>query len=192
MLYFDRQRPDLVAGRASWITGRAPPCWPKANARSSTPTSTGSTAWCRMTRRPVSAMLAAFRQRDVYLINGTADIDPMADGLDRDCPGLLQGRFRLERGQRYYSTSVISSDRRSTRTSSWSWFPASRTPAARCSGARPANRSSSSMQTARRNSRPGRNPSAAKFTLVIHGGGGVRDRAEFAAKPGLEKPIATG
>jgi L-asparaginase / beta-aspartyl-peptidase len=27
----------------------------------------------------------------------------------------------------------------------------------------------------------------AKFTLVIHGGGGVRDRAEFAAKPGLEK-----
>ncbi|MGQ0642914.1 MAG: hypothetical protein ACT4P6_19380 [Gemmatimonadaceae bacterium] len=55
-----------------------------------------------MKRRSISAMLASFRQRDVFLLQGLEDRDPMHDGVDRECPALLQGNFRLERGKRYY------------------------------------------------------------------------------------------
>jgi hypothetical protein len=47
-------------------------------------------------------MVAAFREREVFMLQGLQDTDPNGDGVDRDCPALLQGRFRLERGQRYY------------------------------------------------------------------------------------------
>ena len=151
VLYFDRQRPDLIAGKGFVDYRARTPVLAEGECKEFNTYKYGLDGMVPyMTRRLVAAMLASFRKREVFLFQGTSDIDPMADGLDRDCPGLLQGRFRLERGQRYYDTSAISSDARSTRTSSWSWLPASRTPAARCSGARPANPSSSSMQTARR------------------------------------------
>ena len=103
MLYFDRQRPDLVAGKGFVDYRSRIPVLADGECKEFNTYKYGLDGMVPyMTRRPVSAMLAAFRTRDVYLINGTADIDPMADGLDRDCPGLLQGRFRLERGQRYY------------------------------------------------------------------------------------------
>ena len=103
MLYFDRQRPDLIAGKGFVDYRSRIPVLAEGECKDFNTYKYGLDGLVPyMTRRPVSAMLAAFRKRDVYLINGTADIDPMADGLDRDCPGLLQGRFRLERGQRYY------------------------------------------------------------------------------------------
>jgi hypothetical protein len=103
LLYFDRQRPDLVSGggfvdyssRTPAVAGGECPEFNqyKYGLDSLVP---------YMTRRPVAEMLAGFRTRDVFLLLGLADTALVADGLDRECPAMLQGRFRLERGQRYY------------------------------------------------------------------------------------------
>jgi pimeloyl-ACP methyl ester carboxylesterase len=103
VLYFDRQRPDLVSGKG-FIDYRArAPVLAGAECREFNTYKYGLDGMAPyMTRRPVSAMLASFRKREVFLLQGLADTDPNADGLDKDCSAMLQGRFRLERGQRYY------------------------------------------------------------------------------------------
>jgi len=55
-----------------------------------------------MDRRPMSEVLEAFRQRDVWIFNGMDDNDPDRADLDKSCSAALQGAHRLERGQRYY------------------------------------------------------------------------------------------
>lgn len=55
-----------------------------------------------MTRRPLSQMTADFRDREVHLLQGLEDNDPEHGSLDDSCPGMVQGRHRLERGRRYY------------------------------------------------------------------------------------------
>jgi hypothetical protein len=103
VLYFDRQRPDLVAGKGFVDYRSRTPVLAEGECKEFNTYKYGLDGMVPyMTRRPAAAMLASFRKREVFLFQGTSDIDPMADGLDRDCPGLLQGRFRLERGQRYY------------------------------------------------------------------------------------------
>ena len=103
VLYFDRQRPDLIAGKGFVDYRSRTPVLAEGECKEFNTYKYGLDGMVPyMTRRPVAAMLASFRKREVFLFQGTSDIDPMADGLDRDCPGLLQGRFRLERGQRYY------------------------------------------------------------------------------------------
>jgi pimeloyl-ACP methyl ester carboxylesterase len=103
VLYFDRQRPDLsaesgfidYADEVPVVEGEACPGFNRYKY-----------GWDDrveyMTRRPIEDMLAEFRNREVILFQGAADNDPEGGGVDRDCPGLMQGRFRLERGQRYY------------------------------------------------------------------------------------------
>jgi hypothetical protein len=103
VLYFDRQRPDLVSGKGFIDYRLRAPVVADSLCHEFNSYKYGLDGMVPyMTRRPVSAMLAAFRTRDVYVFLGTSDIDPNADGLDKDCPAMLQGRFRLERGQRYY------------------------------------------------------------------------------------------
>jgi len=103
VLYFDRQRPDLSAdsGFIDYTDDV-----PVVDGEACTDFNEYKYGWEDrveyMTRRPIEDMLADFQEREVILFQGTADNDPQGGGLDRDCPGLLQGRFRLERGQRYH------------------------------------------------------------------------------------------
>jgi hypothetical protein len=103
VLYFDRQRPDL-SGDTGFI-----------DYSDTTPVVGGvecpgfnryKYGWedrvPYMTRRSIEEMLAGFRERQVFLFQGLEDNDPDGEGVDRSCPGLLQGRYRLERGRRYY------------------------------------------------------------------------------------------
>lgn len=103
VLYFDRQRPNLTAA-SGFIDygGRIPmvasePC-PNFNEYKYGMDDRDP----YMTRRPVADMLAGFRQRDVWIFNGLEDNDPGGGGVDQSCPGALQGRYRLQRGRRYY------------------------------------------------------------------------------------------
>ena len=50
----------------------------------------------------VTTMVEKFRNREIVVLLGTKDNDPKHKGLDKKCPGMLQGRTRLERGLRYY------------------------------------------------------------------------------------------
>ncbi|MCB9232369.1 MAG: alpha/beta fold hydrolase [Bacteroidia bacterium] len=50
----------------------------------------------------VENMRAAYGRRKVIYLLGEEDNDPMAEGLDKDCGGMLQGENRLERGKAYY------------------------------------------------------------------------------------------
>ncbi|MGD2121603.1 MAG: hypothetical protein PVJ76_07655 [Gemmatimonadota bacterium] len=54
-----------------------------------------------MRRRPTTDMLAAFRRRDIWILNGMLD-NQVSPDMDPTCPAALQGRHRLERGRRYY------------------------------------------------------------------------------------------
>lgn len=195
VLYFDRQRPDLVTGRGFIDYRSRIPVLAGGECREFNTYKYGLDGLVPyMTRRPVAAMLASFRQREIYLLQGEADTDPMADGLDRDCPGMLQGRYRLERGQRYYEYlgQFFGAEIYNTK------FLAL-TPGVGHSGANmfkstagkpmifiDADRAAAAMRQQDERKPP------SKFTLVIHGGGGVRDRAEFAAKPELEKDYRNG
>lgn len=103
VLYFDQQRPDLTADsgfidytdQVPVVEGESCPDFNQYKYGLEDRVE-------YMTRRPVEEMLAGFEDREVLLFQGTADSDPQGGGLDRDCPGLMQGRFRLERGKRYY------------------------------------------------------------------------------------------
>ena len=103
MLYFDHRRPDLVAGEGLVnYRGRAPfvaggDCLGFNRYKYGLD---GRVPY--MTRRPAAALLASFRERELFLFQGLEDNDPTGDGVDRDCSALLQGRHRLERGKRYY------------------------------------------------------------------------------------------
>ena len=195
MLYFDRQRPDLVAGKGFVDYRSRIPVLAEGECKDFNTYKYGLDGLVPyMTRRPVSAMLAAFRTRDLYLINGTADVDPMADGLDRDCPGLLQGRFRLERGQRYYEYLGHFFGPEIYKNKFLVLVPGVAHAGGemfRSAAGKPLIFiDADSAAKAIRDQDTTRPP--AKFTLVIHGGGGVRERAEFAAKPGLEKAYRDG
>ena len=190
LLYFDRQRPDLVAGKGFVDYRSRTPVLAEGECKEFNTYKYGLDGLVPyMTRRPVSAMLASFRKREVFLFQGTADIDPMADGLDRDCPGLLQGRFRLERGQRYYEYLGHFLGPEVYKTKFLVLAPGIAHAGGemfRSAAGKPiifidADRAAAAIRDEEARVPP------AKFTLVIHGGGGVRDRAEFAAKPGLEK-----
>lgn len=103
VLYFDRQRPDLASSKG-FIDYRARvPTWGGAECTDFNTYKYGLDGMVPyMTRRPVSAMLLSFRERDVVLFQGLADTSQTAADLDKECAAMLQGRFRLERGQRYY------------------------------------------------------------------------------------------
>jgi len=56
-----------------------------------------------------------YRQREVIYLLGSEDNDPNAPGLDKNCPAMLQGLHRFERGliyynyiQHYYGPSIVS------------------------------------------------------------------------------------
>src|SRR5262245_26291676 len=195
VLYFDRQRPDLISGKGFIDYRSRIPVLAGGECREFNTYKYGLDGMVPyMTRRPVSAMLASYRQRDVYMFQGTADVDTDADGLDKRCPGMLQGRFRLERGQRYHeylgqffgpeiykhkflvlSDGIAHSAGEMFRSATGKpiiFFDADKAAAVlrQDDAAKPAT----------------------KFALVIHGGGGVRERAEFAAKPSLEKAYRDG
>jgi hypothetical protein len=51
----------------------------------------------------VTQIRSQFSPRDVVYLLGEADTDPNDDGLDTDCPAMLQGNQRLERGTIYYN-----------------------------------------------------------------------------------------
>jgi hypothetical protein len=103
VLYFDRQRPDLIAGKG-FVDYRSQV--PIVDGRECAEFNNYKYGLDQlvpyMTRRPMADMVAAFREREVFMLQGLNDTDPNGDGVDRDCPALLQGRFRLERGKRYY------------------------------------------------------------------------------------------
>lgn len=54
-----------------------------------------------MARLDAQELIAQYRSRDVTYLLGTSDADVNDDGLDKRCGGMLQGRFRLERGLNY-------------------------------------------------------------------------------------------
>lgn len=101
VLYFDRQRPDLIAGegfvdyrgRVPLVAGSECPDFNRYRYGLD-----GRVSY--MTQRPVAAMLAGFRGRDVVLFLGLADT--LMAGTGDSCRALLQGRHRLEKGKRYY------------------------------------------------------------------------------------------
>ena len=104
VLYFDRQRPDLSAeegfvdyrGRVPLVAGSE--CVNFNRYRRGLAELAERAPY--MTRRPVAAMLAGFRERELVLFQGLADTLPR--GLaSQSCEG-LQGRYRLEMGKRYY------------------------------------------------------------------------------------------
>jgi beta-aspartyl-peptidase (threonine type) len=190
VLYFDRQRPDLISGKGFVDYTSQPPVFAGGVCREFNRYKYGLDGMVSyMTRRPVAAMLAGFRQRDVFLFQGLADTDTLDDGLDRDCPAMLQGRFRLERGQRYYEylghffgpdiykTKFIAFAPGIGHSSPQMFISAVGKPLIFIN----ADSAAASLRPQNGTRAP------RKFTLVIHGGGGVRDRAEFAAKPGLEQ-----
>jgi L-asparaginase / beta-aspartyl-peptidase len=190
VLYFDRQRPDLVAGKGFVDYRARTPVLAEGECKAFNTYKYGLDELVPyMKRRPVAAMLASFRQRDVFLFQGESDIDPMADGLDRDCPGLLQGRFRLERGKRYYEYLGHFFGPEVYKTKFIAFAPGighnAREMFASAAGKPIIFINADSAAAALRQQAERTLP--AKFTLVIHGGGGVRERAEFAARPGLEK-----
>ena len=151
VLYFDRQRPDLVAGKGFVDYRSRTPVLAEGECKEFNTYKYGLDGMVPyMTRRPVAAMLASFRKRDVFLLTEQRTSIRWPTDWIAIVPACCREGSGSSADSATTSTSAISSDPRSTRTSSWSWLPASRTPAARCSGARPANRSSSSMQTARR------------------------------------------
>ena len=188
VLYLDRQRPDLIAetgfvdyrGRVPFVDGRD--CLEfnkyKYGLEEMVP---------YMTRRPVAAMLASFRQREVFMFQGLEDKNPMGDGVDRDCPALLQGRFRLERGKRYYDYlgHFFGPEIYKTKFiefapgiahSGGQMFLSERGKAIIFVNA---DSAAAALESFTQSPPP-------SFALAIHGGGGVRSRAEFAANPKLE------
>lgn len=195
VLYFDRSRPDLTA-ESGFI-----------DYRSRTPLVGGEE--CRdfnrykygfdgrteyMTRRPVAAMLAGFREREVYLFQGLADNDPAGDGVDRDCPAMLQGRYRLERGQRYYEYwgHFFGPEAYGTKRIEYAEGVGHHSGEMFLSG--PGRRivffdvdSAAASLADTERAEPERS-----FALAIHGGGGVRDPEEFAADPELERAYRAG
>jgi beta-aspartyl-peptidase (threonine type) len=195
VLYFDRQRPDLVTGKGFIDYRSRVPVLAGGECRDFNTYKYGLDGMVPyMTRRPVAAMLASFRQREVYLLQGESDTDPNADGLDLDCPGRLQGRFRLERGQRYYEYLGHFFGPEIYKTKFLSLTPGVGHSGAnmfKSDAGKPiiffdADKAAAAMRQQDQQKPP------SKFALVIHGGGGVRDRAEFAAKPELEKAYRAG
>jgi beta-aspartyl-peptidase (threonine type) len=195
VLYFDRQRPDLITGKGFIDYRSRIPVLATGECREFNTYKYGLDEMVPyMTRRPVAAMLASFRQREIYLLQGEADTDPMADGLDRDCPGMLQGRFRLERGQRYYEYLGHFFGPEIYQTKFLALTPGVGHSAAemfKSKAGKPIIFIDADNAAAAMRQREQQKP-ASKFTLVIHGGGGVRDRAEFAAKPELAKAYRDG
>jgi hypothetical protein len=103
LLYFDRQRPDLITGRGFIdYTTRIPVLSTGECPEFNTYKYGLDRLVPYMSRRPVAALLEGYRRREVIHFQGLADTDPDDSGLDRECGGMLQGRFRLERGKRYY------------------------------------------------------------------------------------------
>jgi L-asparaginase / beta-aspartyl-peptidase len=190
VLYFDRQRPDLISGKGFIDYRTRTPVLAEGECREFNTYKYGLDGMVPyMTRRPVSAMLASYRQREVFMFQGLSDIDPNADGLDKDCPGMLQGRFRLERGQRYYEYLGHFFGPEIYKTKFLVLSPGV-AHSAREMFSSPSGKplifiNADSAAAALRQSKATQPP--AKFTLVIHGGSGVRERAEFAANPALEK-----
>jgi beta-aspartyl-peptidase (threonine type) len=195
VLYFDRQRPDLVTGKGFIDYRSRIPVLAEGECREFNTYKYGLDGLVPyMTRRPVAAMLASFRQREIYLLQGEADTDPMADGLDRDCPGMLQGRFRLERGQRYYEYLGHYFGPQIYQTKFLALTPGVGHSAAdmfKSKAGKPLIFIDAESAAGAMRQQDQRKPPS-KFTLVIHGGGGVRDRAEFAARPQLEKAYRDG
>ncbi|NJR75937.1 MAG: hypothetical protein HC773_24690, partial [Scytonema sp. CRU_2_7] len=61
----------------------------------------------------VNKIRSQYAQRQVVYLLGEQDTDPNADSLDKDCPAMLQGKQRFERGtifynylQQYYGSTI--------------------------------------------------------------------------------------
>jgi beta-aspartyl-peptidase (threonine type) len=195
VLYFDRQRPDLIAGKG-FVDYRNRV--PFVDGRECVEFNTYKYGLDQlvpyMTRRPIAAMLASFREREVFMFQGLEDTDPNGDGVDRDCPALLQGRFRLERGKRYheYLGHFFGLDAYKTKFIEFA-------PGVAHSGGRMflSDRGKAIIfinadSAARALGSRAAGAPARPFALAIHGGGGVRSREEFAANPKLEAAYRDG
>lgn len=103
MLYFDRKRPDLEAG-LGFVDYTS--TVPVVNGSQCTGFNVYKHGFAQpvpyVARRTPVEMLESFRERDVFILQGSEDNDPQADGLSTNCPDMLQGRHRVERGVRYY------------------------------------------------------------------------------------------
>ncbi|MGH7694594.1 MAG: isoaspartyl peptidase/L-asparaginase family protein [Gemmatimonadaceae bacterium] len=194
VLYFDRQRPDLIAEK-SFVDYRSRV--PFVDGGECLEFNTYKYGLDKlvpyMTRRPVAAMLASFRQRELYMFQGLEDRDPMGDGVDRDCPALLQGRFRLERGKRYYEYLGHFFGQEIYKTKFVAFAPGIAHSGGQMFLSAPGKAiifvNADSAAAALRAQTSQAQPS---FALAIHGGGGVRTRAEFAANPKLEAAYRDG
>ncbi len=190
VLYFDRQRPDLTAD-AGFVDYRSRV--PLVHGTECREFNDYKYGWDNrvpyMTRRPIAAMLAGFRERQVYLFQGLEDNDPEGDGVDRDCPGMLQGRYRLERGERYYEYWGHFFGPDIYENKGIEFAPGVGHHSGEMFLSEPGRRivffdadSAAASLADGIAARP-----EARFALAIHGGGGVRDPEEFAADPELER-----
>jgi hypothetical protein len=102
-LYLDRQRPNLAADRGFIDYSDGVPLVGEESCSDFNDYLYGMDGRDPyMRRRPDADMLAAFRGRDIWILNGMEDNNPAARDMDPSCPAALQGRHRLERGRRYY------------------------------------------------------------------------------------------
>ena len=101
-LYLDRQRPDLAAETGFMDYEDTVPLVADEPCPTFNDYLYGMDGLVPyMGRRPIADMLAAFRKRDVWILNGVED-DEVRPDMDTSCPASLQGGHRLERGRRYY------------------------------------------------------------------------------------------
>jgi hypothetical protein len=102
LLYLDRQRPDLAAGSGFIDYHEGVPLVAEEPCPTFNNYLYGMDGLVPyMGRRPVAEMLAAFRERDIWIFLGMED-NRVSPDMDPSCPAALQGRHRLERGRRYY------------------------------------------------------------------------------------------
>jgi hypothetical protein len=60
----------------------------------------------------VEAIKQQFLNRDIRFILGEKDVNMNDSSLDKSCEGNMQGRFRLERGQFYFSYLQLYSNKK--------------------------------------------------------------------------------
>jgi hypothetical protein len=94
-MYFDGQRPVPFGGDFRVPPKQAEPCGEneyKYGLDKRNP---------YMARLDGAALASQYRARQVTYLLGTSDVNANDDGLDKRCGGVVQGRFRLERGMNY-------------------------------------------------------------------------------------------
>ena len=96
-LYFDERRPVKTATGLSFVKPDTTGCsdfntYPKGFVKPNS----------YLTKVGTEKLMQQFLTRDIVFIMGGNDVDANDTSLDKSCSGLMQGRFRLERGQFFY------------------------------------------------------------------------------------------